>query len=188
SRARLFGSRAARRSGSPTCARSRRSTWASSRLFVRSRCGRRAPPCTAICRTAASATKSSRRSMTSTPAEEPPPQGRNAMQPVLITGASGGIGTRLRSLFKGVYPRLRLSDLKVPSDLATDEEFIAADLADMAAVERIVAGVDGIVHLGGFSVEGPWETILSANLDGGFNLFQAAPGHPHRPDRLSPSP
>ena len=30
----------------------------------------------------------------------------------------------------------------------------------MAQVEKIVAGVDGIVHLGGYSIEGPWETIL----------------------------
>ena len=32
------------------------------------------------------------------------------MKTVLITGAAGGIGTRLRSLLKGVYPRLILSD------------------------------------------------------------------------------
>jgi uronate dehydrogenase len=96
------------------------------------------------------------------------------MQTVLITGASGGIGTRLRSLLKGVYPHLRLSDLKTPSDLAADEKFVAADLADLAAMERVVDGVDGIVHLGGHSVEGPWETILSANIVGCYNLFEAA--------------
>jgi uronate dehydrogenase len=96
------------------------------------------------------------------------------MQTVLITGASGGIGTRLRSLLKGVYPHLRLSDLKTPSDLAADEAFAAADLADLAAVEKVVDGVDGIVHLGGHSVEGSWETILSANIVGCYNLFEAA--------------
>jgi uronate dehydrogenase len=96
------------------------------------------------------------------------------MQTVLITGASGGIGTRLRSLLKGVYPRLRLSDLKAPADLAADENFAAADLADLAAVEKVVDGVDGIVHLGGHSVEGSWETILSANIVGCYNLFEAA--------------
>ena len=96
------------------------------------------------------------------------------MQTVLMTGAAGGIGTRLRGLLKGVYPRLRLSDLKTPRDLAADEEFVAADLADLAAVEKIVEGVDGIVHLGGHSVEGPWETILSANIVGCYNLFEAA--------------
>src|SRR5438477_2898415 len=96
------------------------------------------------------------------------------MQSVLITGAAGGIGTRLRRLLKGVYPHLRLSDLKTPSDPAADEDFVAADLADPAAVERVVDGVDGIVHLGGHSVEGPWETILSANIVGCYNLFETA--------------
>jgi uronate dehydrogenase len=96
------------------------------------------------------------------------------MQTVLMTGAAGGIGSRLRSLLKGVYPRLRLSDLRPPADLRADEEFVAADLADMAAVEKAVAGVDGIIHLGGHSVEGSWETIHSANIVGCYNLFEAA--------------
>jgi uronate dehydrogenase len=96
------------------------------------------------------------------------------MQTVLVTGASGGIGTRLRQLLKGVYSNVRLSDLAPPGDLGSDETFMAADLAVMADVERVVAGVDGIVHLGGFSVEGPWETILQANIIGCYNLFEAA--------------
>ncbi len=44
----------------------------------------------------------------------------------------------------------------------------------MAQVEKAVAGIDGIVHLGGFSVEGPWETILNSNIIGCYNLFEAA--------------
>ena len=44
----------------------------------------------------------------------------------------------------------------------------------MAEVEKAVAGIDGIVHLGGFSVEGPWETILNSNIVGCYNLFEAA--------------
>src|SRR5829696_6982919 len=99
------------------------------------------------------------------------------MKTVLVTGAAGGIGTRLRTLLKGVYPRLRLSDMTVPGDLAADEEFVIADLANLPEVEKAVAGVDGIVHLGGFSVEGPWETILSANIVGCYNLFEAARRH-----------
>jgi uronate dehydrogenase len=96
------------------------------------------------------------------------------MSRILLTGASGGVGTRLRQLLPPIYPDLLLSDLKAPADLAKDERFIAADLADLAQVEAICEGVDGIIHLGGFSVEGPWDAILQANIIGCYNLFEAA--------------
>lgn len=93
---------------------------------------------------------------------------------ILLTGAAGGIGTRLRKLLPAIYPDLVLSDLTTPKDLAPSERFIAADLADFAAIERACEGVDGIIHLGGFSVEGPWETILQANIIGLYNTLEAA--------------
>jgi uronate dehydrogenase len=96
------------------------------------------------------------------------------MKSVLITGAAGGIGTRLRTLLRGVYPDLRLSDIAAPADLKPDEKFIAADLSKLDQVEKAVDGAEGIVHLGGFSVEGPWDTILNANIVGCYNLFEAA--------------
>jgi uronate dehydrogenase len=96
------------------------------------------------------------------------------MQRVLLTGASGGVGRRLRRLLKGVYPTLRLSDLVRPADLQADEEFVQADLTDLAALKRAVDGVDGIIHLGGYSIEGSWEQILQANIIGCHNLFETA--------------
>jgi uronate dehydrogenase len=96
------------------------------------------------------------------------------MNNILVTGAAGGIGTRLRTLLRGVYPSILWSDIRTPDDLAEGENFVAADLSDLSAVERITAGIDGIVHLGGHSVEGPWETILSANIVGCYNVFEAA--------------
>jgi uronate dehydrogenase len=96
------------------------------------------------------------------------------MQTVVVTGAAGGIGTRLRQLLPAFYPNIRWSDRIVPADLAANETFVKADLADIAAVEQVVDGAQGIVHLGGFSVEGPWETILQANIIGCYNLFEAA--------------
>jgi uronate dehydrogenase len=96
------------------------------------------------------------------------------MQTVLVTGASGDIGTHLRRLLRGVYPSIRWSDRVALRAPAADETFVKADLAVMEEVERAVDGVEGIVHLGGFSVEGPWETILQANIIGCYNLFEAA--------------
>ena len=100
---------------------------------------------------------------------------------VLITGAAGDVGRRLAPLLAGSY-RLRLSDLKEPAGMAPGTEFVKADLADLGQVEAAVAGVDGIVHLGGYSIEGPWETILSANIVGCYNLFEAA--HRHGVERV----
>jgi uronate dehydrogenase len=96
------------------------------------------------------------------------------MQTVVVTGAAGGIGTRLRQLLPAVYPSIRWSDRVRPKDLAAHETFVPADLAVMNEVEAAVDGAQGIVHLGGFSTEGPWETILQANIIGCYNLFEAA--------------
>jgi uronate dehydrogenase len=96
------------------------------------------------------------------------------MARILLTGAAGDIGTRLRKLLKPIYPNLRLSDIRRPADLGTDEEFASADLARLDEAEKIAEGIDGIIHLGGHSVEGPWETILRANIIGCYNLFEAA--------------
>lgn len=96
------------------------------------------------------------------------------MKSILVTGAAGGIGTRLRELLKGAYPHIRWSDIKRPADLAPDEEFVQADLADYTAVDKLTKGIEGVVHLGGYSVEGPWPTILNANIVGCYNVFETA--------------
>ena len=95
------------------------------------------------------------------------------MKTVLITGAAGDVGSHLRRELAGRY-RLRLSDRKPIADLAPGEEFAPADLAAREGLDAVVRGVDAIVHLGGFSVEGPWETILQANIIGLHNVYEAA--------------
>ena len=96
------------------------------------------------------------------------------MQRVLVTGAAGDVGTRLRKLMPGLYPHVRWSDIRVPADLAAGDEFMPADLTDLAQVEKVVAGMQGIVHLGGYSTNGPWPAIHGANIVGCYNLFEAA--------------
>jgi len=94
---------------------------------------------------------------------------------VLLTGAAGDVGSRLRPLLRQTYGAIRLSDLRTPSTaLEPGETFVAADLSDPAQVAPVVADIDAIVHLGGFSVEGPWEAILQANIVGTQVLYEAA--------------
>ena len=48
------------------------------------------------------------------------------------------------------------------------------DLADKAAVDRLLSGVDAVVHMGGLSTEHAFEQILEANIKGVFHLYEAA--------------
>ena len=93
---------------------------------------------------------------------------------IVFTGASGGIGTMIRPLLAPLYPGLVLSDKVKPKDLLPRETFVAADLTKPDEVAAAVKGADSVIHLGGYSVEGPWDTILQANIIGCYNLFEAA--------------
>jgi uronate dehydrogenase len=94
------------------------------------------------------------------------------MKKVLITGAAGDVGTYLRRELAGKY-RLMLSDRRLLKP-SKGEKFIKADISKMADALKITKGVDAIVHLGGYSVEGPWEAIHKANIVGCYNVFEAA--------------
>src|ERR1700734_2221656 len=96
------------------------------------------------------------------------------MHRVLITGAGGRIGRGLRETLRGVYPILRLSDLAPIAPARDGEEVDQTNIADMSAVERMVQGCDGIIHLGGISGENSWEKILEGNIVGLYNTFEAA--------------
>ncbi len=96
------------------------------------------------------------------------------MQTILITGASGNVGSWMRRLLAPHYPELRLTDLHPPSDLRPGEHFLPAELASFDEVMAVMDGVDGVVHLGGHSVEGSWSTILDANIRGTYHIFEAA--------------
>jgi uronate dehydrogenase len=91
---------------------------------------------------------------------------------VLITGATGDVGNHLSRELAGKY-KLRLSDRR-PLKPPKGQTFVKADITKMADALRITKGVDAIVHLGGYSVEGPWESILQANIIGCYNVFEAA--------------
>jgi uronate dehydrogenase len=94
---------------------------------------------------------------------------------VLLTGASGTIGSCLRAGLRDELEELRLTDLRAPDPPATaPETFVAADLADRDAVFRVVEGVEAVVHLGGVPNEAPFEELVGPNLVGTFNVCDAA--------------
>jgi uronate dehydrogenase len=96
---------------------------------------------------------------------------------LLLTGAAGGLGRELRVRLKPHCRILRLSDVADLGAARDGEELAPAALEDAAAVQALLAGVDAVVHLGGVSVEGPFEPILQANIVGVYNLYEAARCH-----------
>ncbi|MFG6138748.1 NAD-dependent epimerase/dehydratase family protein [Halomonas sp. B23F22_10] len=93
---------------------------------------------------------------------------------ILVTGAAGGLGKAIRPHLSRLAHKVRLSDVADLGEAAEHEELVPCDLADASAVNALVADCDGVIHLGGVSVEKPWEGILQSNIIGAYNLYEAA--------------
>lgn len=98
-------------------------------------------------------------------------------QRLLLTGAAGGLGRVLRPRLKAYCNVLRVSDIADLGAAAPGEEVMPAALEDKAAVDGLLPGVDAVIHLGGVSVEKPFETILPANILGTYHLYEAVRRH-----------
>lgn len=101
------------------------------------------------------------------------------MKRLLITGAAGTIGSAMRKMLAPLADTIRVSDIAPLGDEGPNEECVPCDLADAAAVDRLVEGCDGIVHMGGINFERTFETILAGNIVGVYNLYEAARAHGH---------
>lgn len=93
---------------------------------------------------------------------------------LLLTGAAGNLGRELRPRLKAYCDTLRLAHRSPMGEPAAGEEIVIADLADAAAVQAMVDGVQAIVHMGGVSTEQAWQPILAGNIVGMVNLYEAA--------------
>ncbi|KVZ52442.1 NAD-dependent dehydratase [Burkholderia ubonensis] len=96
---------------------------------------------------------------------------------LLLTGAAGNLGCQLRGALADWADVVRVSDVAPLGDAAAHEEVRVANLADRQAVAALVDGVDAIVHLGGISVDAPFDDLLEANIRGTYNLYEAARKH-----------
>lgn len=99
------------------------------------------------------------------------------MKRLLITGAAGGLGRMMREKLAPLADTLRLSDIAEMAPAGPGEEVVPCDLSDGDAVMDLVKGCDGIVHFGGVSVEDRWDRIRAGNIDGVYNLYEAARAH-----------
>jgi uronate dehydrogenase len=96
------------------------------------------------------------------------------MKRILITGAAGQIGVAVRQGLRGSYPLIRLLDIAPLGASEAGEEVVSADIRDIAAIEGAMTGIDCVVHLAGASVESEWEKVLPLNIEGCYNVFEAA--------------
>lgn len=90
---------------------------------------------------------------------------------VLLTGAAGGLGTLMRGLLPAYGYELRLFDA---TPIEGEPDAITADLGDKHALREAVQGVDAVIHLAGISLEASFDKILRANIEGTYNLYEAA--------------
>jgi nucleoside-diphosphate-sugar epimerase len=93
-------------------------------------------------------------------------------QLVLVTGAAGNVGGHVAAALRATH-RVRAFD-RVP--LPADPEAHTGDLADRAAVDRAVAGVNTILHFGGCPrMEADFLTeLVKPNVEGLWHMLDAA--------------
>ena len=97
---------------------------------------------------------------------------------LLLTGAAGGLGRELRGAPEGLLRHAApVATSRRWATAAAGEELQVVALQDSAAVHALLQDVDAVVHLGGVSVEGPFEPILQANIIGMHHLYEAARKH-----------
>ncbi len=90
---------------------------------------------------------------------------------VLITGCSGKIGSSLATLLPAMGWQLRGLDQQPAT---SPIEQVHGGITDPDALDRAMAGVRAVVHLAGQSTEAPWPVIREANIEGSYQVFEAA--------------
>lgn len=97
------------------------------------------------------------------------------MKKLVLTGAAGALGSKLRAPLAAMCDQLVSNDLVDGlDDLAANETYVQADVSDLAAMEALTKDADMIVHFGAIADEAPWDDILKSNIIGAYNIWEAA--------------
>ncbi|MBR0716805.1 NAD-dependent epimerase/dehydratase family protein [Bradyrhizobium liaoningense] len=76
------------------------------------------------------------------------------MTRVLVTGGSGFIGQHLVAALHDRGHKVRILDVRPPTALSPDIDFVQGSVLDRAAVDRALAGIEQVYHLAG--LPGMW--------------------------------
>lgn len=94
---------------------------------------------------------------------------------IALSGAGGQLGKVLRSALPTRGYRLRSAGNTTPlTPLADNEEVMHGDLRDPAVVDRLLQGVDVLIHMAGTSVERPLPEIIDNNLRALYEVYEGA--------------
>lgn len=97
------------------------------------------------------------------------------MKKLVLTGAAGRLGSYLREPLSQMCDEFVSSDIvEAPSNLAANETYVKADLADLDAMISLLEGADMVVHFGAIGDEAPFEDLLGPNFIGAYNIWEAA--------------
>jgi nucleoside-diphosphate-sugar epimerase len=99
------------------------------------------------------------------------------MKRVLVTGATGFIGIEVsRQLSKrGLHPRLMVRrPVRGLMLRHLDAEIMQADIRSPKSLQRILEGIDTVIHLGARAAFEPYPRLYPSIVKGSLNLMQAA--------------
>jgi uronate dehydrogenase len=91
---------------------------------------------------------------------------------ILITGAAGGVGSFLVAGLPALGWQIRGFDLRPGGDAGV--EWVAGDVRDPDALDAAMSDVEAVVHLAGIPNERPFPELLAANIEGSYQVFEAA--------------
>ncbi|MBP7241562.1 NAD(P)-dependent oxidoreductase [Amaricoccus sp.] len=96
---------------------------------------------------------------------------------ILITGAAGSLGRRLRLGLAPLATRIRLVDVKDLGPAAANEEVVVADLADRDTAIELTRDCDAIVHFAGHPREITFDELMADVLPGAYHMYEGARRH-----------
>jgi uronate dehydrogenase len=97
------------------------------------------------------------------------------MKKLVLTGAAGRLGSYLREPLSDLCDNLISTDLVDEiGNTYSGETYIKADLSNFDEVNELMDGAEMVVHFGALSDEDTFDNILSSNIIGAYNVWEAA--------------